>query len=59
MQIYKLLNKINLGIAAPVDLRKLEELGGTIKSTCVCGLGMTAANPILTVLHNFKTAPNV
>ena len=59
MQIYKLLNKINLGMAESVDLRMLEDLGGTIKNTCVCGLGMTAANPVLTVLQNFKTAQRV
>ncbi|NIM94438.1 MAG: NADH-quinone oxidoreductase subunit NuoF [Anaerolineales bacterium] len=59
MQIYNLLNKINLGMAASSDLRKVEKLGGMIKKTCMCGLGMTAANPVLTVLHHFKTAPIV
>jgi len=59
-QIYKLLNKVNMGTAAPADLQKLEELGKTIKKTCVCGLGMTAANPVMTVLRNFgKTPVNV
>ncbi|UCF60687.1 MAG: NADH-quinone oxidoreductase subunit NuoF [Anaerolineaceae bacterium] len=59
MQIYKLLNKINLGIAKSIDLQRIEDLGGTIKNTCVCGLGMTAANPVLTVLHHFNTTPRV
>ncbi|TET38416.1 MAG: NADH-quinone oxidoreductase subunit E [Anaerolineales bacterium] len=56
LQIYKLLNKINLGLAASADVHSLEELGGIIKKTCVCGLGMTAANPALTILHHFMPA---
>lgn len=54
-QIYKLLNKVNLGTGSPADLQKLDDLGQTIKKMGVCGLGMTAANPVLTVLHNFET----
>jgi len=58
-QIYKILHKINLGVATSADLRKLEELGDAIKNTCVCGLGMTAANPVLTVLQHFGTPQRV
>jgi NADH-quinone oxidoreductase subunit F len=54
MQIYKLLNKINLGVAASGDFKQLQDLGEMIKTTCVCGLGMTAANPVMTVLNQFE-----
>lgn len=54
-QIYNILQKINDGKVIASDLRKAEKLGQTIKSTCICGLGMTAANPFLTFLQNIKT----
>lgn len=55
-QIYHLLHKINTGEGAPADVRKIAKLGQTIRKTCVCGLGMTAANPSMTILHNFEHA---
>lgn len=55
VQIDKLLEKVNLGTAAPDDLQRLDALADTIRTTCKCGLGMTAANPVLTVLHRFET----
>jgi NADH:ubiquinone oxidoreductase subunit F (NADH-binding) len=58
-QIYNILNKIRLGTATSADLNKMEKLGETVKKTCVCGLGMTAANPVLTVMHHFGTATRV
>lgn len=51
-QIYNYLKKIDLGTGSAADLQKLEELGQTIKRTCNCGLGLTAANPVLTALNN-------
>jgi NADH:ubiquinone oxidoreductase subunit F (NADH-binding) len=38
------------------DLEYLESLGRTIKTTSRCGLGQTAANPVLTTLKNFRPA---
>ena len=55
-QIYNLLRRINVGEGTAADVQKIEKLGQTIRQTCVCGLGMTAANPSLTVLHNFERA---
>ena len=55
-QIYGLLRKINAGEGSPADVRKIAKLGQTIRKSCVCGLGMTAANPAMTVLHNFERA---
>ena len=53
-QIYSTINRINLGNGSLADLDALEKLGRTIKRTCACGLGMTAANPVLTFLHHFN-----
>lgn len=55
-QIYNLLQRINTGDGTADDVRKIEKLGRTIRQTCVCGLGMTAANPALTVLQNLEHA---
>jgi NADH-quinone oxidoreductase subunit F len=53
-QIHNLLNKINGGRGSNTDVLKLESLGQMIKRTCVCGLGLTAANPALTYLQHFE-----
>ena len=51
-QIYKVLQNVNRGVGIESDIRKAQKLGETIKATCVCGLGMTAANPFLShILH--------
>lgn len=55
-QIQNLLSRRNRGDGSPDDLQKLENLGQTIRKTCACGLGMTAANPLLTFMHYFETA---
>ena len=54
--IYKILKSINAGHSRTFDLEKAEQIGLTIKKSCICGLGMTAANPFLTYLHNFGPA---
>jgi ferredoxin len=36
------------------DLKILESLANTIKSTSLCGLGQTAPNPVLTTLKYFR-----
>ncbi len=55
-QFLSLLNRINLGIEDPAELRNMKKLGQTIRKICACGLGLTAANPILTFLDNFEPA---
>lgn len=47
------LQKVLDGNATAGDLDDLEELGRTVKTMSRCGLGQTAANPILTTLCNF------
>lgn len=55
-QIENYLHKINVGDGTADDVQKIGSLGQTIKQTCVCGLGLTAANPSLTFLSNFDKA---
>jgi [NiFe] hydrogenase diaphorase moiety large subunit len=48
------LEKIIGGRGEPGDLEYLQELGETIRTMSRCGLGQTAANPVLTTLKNFR-----
>jgi [NiFe] hydrogenase diaphorase moiety large subunit len=52
--ILKILDKILEGDGSTHDLAMLEKVGNTIKKMSRCGLGQTAANPILTTLQNFR-----
>jgi [NiFe] hydrogenase diaphorase moiety large subunit len=47
------LGKILEGRGTASDLEELKDLGNTVKTMSRCGLGQTAANPILTTLQNF------
>ena len=49
------LQKIRHGKGEPSDLVYLKELGETIKIASRCGLGQTAANPVLTSLEKFRS----
>jgi len=53
-RMLEVLEKICEGKGAPEDLDKLEELAYTISDTSTCGLGQTAANPILSTLKYFR-----
>ena len=54
VQMHTLLNKIIAGKATAEDLRKLEELCDMVRNTSLCGLGMTAPNPVLSTLRFFR-----
>jgi bidirectional [NiFe] hydrogenase diaphorase subunit len=54
MQMYRMLGKITNGSATMEDLAKLEELCLMVKETSLCGLGMTAPNPIYSTLRYFR-----
>ncbi|NET24262.1 NuoF family protein [Okeania sp. SIO1I7] len=54
VQLYALLTKILNKQATSIDLERLEELSYVVKDTSLCGLGMTAPNPVLSTLHYFK-----
>jgi [NiFe] hydrogenase diaphorase moiety large subunit len=46
------LEKILAGRGTASDLEELKQLGTTVKVMSRCGLGQTAANPVLTTLQN-------
>ena len=48
------LDKILAGKGVQSDLADLENWGAKMKIANRCGLGQTAANPILTTLKNFR-----
>ncbi|KFZ27076.1 MAG: NADP-reducing hydrogenase subunit HndC [Candidatus Izimaplasma bacterium HR2] len=53
IQLYKLLEKITNGEGTLAHLDKLKKLSKAVKKTSLCGLGMTAPNPILSTLEHF------
>jgi bidirectional [NiFe] hydrogenase diaphorase subunit len=53
-QMYTLLTRICDGVGTMEDLDMLIGLCGTIKETSLCGLGMTAPNPVLSTIQYFK-----
>ena len=53
-QMYHILEKVTDGTATEGDLVLLEELCDMVRSTSLCGLGMTAPNPVLSTLRYFK-----
>jgi bidirectional [NiFe] hydrogenase diaphorase subunit len=54
VQLYDLLTKILNKQATKADLEKMENLSYMVKDTSLCGLGMTAPNPVLSTLRYFK-----
>ena len=53
-QMYTLLSRICSGSGTMEDLDLLVSLCETIKETSLCGLGMTAPNPVLSTLKYFR-----
>jgi bidirectional [NiFe] hydrogenase diaphorase subunit len=54
VQMHHLLTKIIEKKATARDLELLEELCDMVKHTSLCGLGMTAPNPVLSTLRFFR-----
>lgn len=52
--MHDLLKKICAGEAEDRDLELLEELAPMVKETSLCGLGMTAPNPLVSTLRYFR-----
>jgi NADH-quinone oxidoreductase subunit F len=52
-QIADILKDISENKGKPVDLELLQELGEAMASGSICGLGKTAANPLLSSLRLF------
>jgi NADH-quinone oxidoreductase subunit F len=53
-QMYNILNDICEGKGKEEDIDTLEELAWTMGKGCLCQLGTTAANPLLTTLKYFR-----
>ncbi len=53
-RMLEMLEKITEGKGEPGDIEKLEELGEFISAASLCGLGQTAANPVLTTIKYFR-----
>ncbi len=53
-RMHALLEKITDGEGTEKDIELLEELATYIKDTSLCGLGMTAPNPVLSTLRYFR-----
>ncbi|MDR0222690.1 MAG: NADH-quinone oxidoreductase subunit NuoF [Oscillospiraceae bacterium] len=53
-RLYEMLEKITSGNGEMEDLDKIKTLCEYIKNNSLCGLGQTAPNPVLSMLHNFK-----
>ncbi|WP_254567458.1 NuoF family protein [Oscillatoria sp. HE19RPO] len=54
VQMYQMLTKILNKEATLQDIEKLEQLCDMVKNTSLCGLGMTAPNPVMSTLRYFK-----
>jgi len=53
-QMLQILEKITSGNGEPGDIEKLEKLGKLVKTGSLCGLGLTAPNPVLTTIKYFR-----
>ncbi len=53
-RMLEVLTKITEGKGTMADLDELEELATTVASNSLCGLGQTAANPIVSTMRQFK-----
>jgi NADH-quinone oxidoreductase subunit F len=53
-QMLHILDSLSRGEAKESDLDLLQELAETVKDSALCGLGQTAANPVLTTLRYFR-----
>ncbi|ADH86111.1 NuoF family protein [Desulfurivibrio alkaliphilus] len=53
-QVLLLLEKIGRGEGTAADLGQLEELCHLLQQTSLCGLGQSAANPVLSTLRFFR-----
>lgn len=52
--LHEILTRITEGKGTAVDLELLEDLGSVMADGSLCGLGQTAANPVLSTLRYFR-----
>jgi len=53
-RMYELLEDISMGLGTIEKLDLLEELAHVVKDTSMCGLGQTAANPVLSTIKYYR-----
>jgi NADH-quinone oxidoreductase subunit F len=53
-RMLEIITDITEGNGNPQQISLLEELGSTVGETALCGLGKTAANPVLSTLRYFR-----
>ncbi len=53
-RMLEILERITEGKGEDGDIEKLESLAETITTTSLCGLGQTAANPVVSTLKYFR-----
>ena len=53
-RMLEIITDITEGKGSPQQVSLLEELGATVSQTALCGLGKTAANPVLSTLRYFR-----
>ena len=53
-RMHEILDDITAGRAGPEHVELLQELALAVKDTTMCGLGQTAANPVLSTLRYFR-----
>ena len=53
-RMLEIVTKISEGRGVSEEISLLEELGATVTQTALCGLGKTAANPVLSTLTYFR-----
>jgi len=53
-RLLEILNRVTSGKGKEEDVELLEELGQDIKATSLCGLGLTAPNPVLSTIRYFR-----
>ena len=54
VQMLHMLKKICDGEAAPDQMERLEGLADVVSSASLCGLGITAPNPVLSTMRHFR-----
>ncbi len=53
-QMLKILTRITRGEGREGDIEQLQRIGQAVKSSSLCGLGQSCANPVLTTIQHFR-----
>ncbi|MFA6309307.1 MAG: NADH-ubiquinone oxidoreductase-F iron-sulfur binding region domain-containing protein, partial [Clostridia bacterium] len=53
-RMLEILERITRGEGREGDIELLEEIGTTVMDTAVCGLGTSSANPVISMIKNFR-----